>query len=379
MGKIVSLQVMRGIAALFVVMFHYSGFLGQGSVYQNVYHSLFSWGIVGVDIFFVISGFIMIYTTHNKKHGITTAKKFFANRLLRVLPVYYFGLLVAFAVGGAMSLFHYPEKLTNLISALTFTVYRNDITPHYIDDGGLYNIRWTLNYELYFYVVFSLCLFFRYRALALATWGVLAIIVVPSLAGFTPTLSMQGYAWHNPWFGFLTNPIILEFLIGVFFAYLYIGITKQVVAKEIKFIFALFAICILLYLGFRLFMGTLFALYIPTTLLIGIVIFSLCISDSLISKYIPRFLEVLGDISYSLYLLHSLVGIFVFKKLGKLHDGDLYRVFVVIVALTLSVIAAYYSHKYVEIKFVNFLKRKLGLIRTHPLPGNPVGTETAQS
>lgn len=101
-------------------------------------------------------------------------------------------------------------------------------------------------------------------------------------------------------------------------------------------------------------------------------------SDSLISKYIPRFLEVLGDISYSLYLLHSLVGIFVFKKLGKLHDGDLYRVFVVIVALTLSVIAAYYSHKYVEIKFVNFLKRKLGLIRTRPLPGNPVGTETAQ-
>lgn len=354
---------MRGVAALFVVMFHYSGFLRQGSVYEGLYGSLFSWGIIGVDIFFVISGFIMIYTTHNKTHGFATAKKFLANRLLRILPVYYFGLLIAFAVGGAMSLFHYPEKLTNLFSALTFTVYRNDITPHYIDDGGLYNIRWTLNYELYFYIAFSVCLLFRFRALALMVWGLLAIVLVPVLAGFTPTLNMHGYPWQNPWYGFLTNPIILEFLIGVFFAYLYLAMNKWSPGRNVKILFSLIACSLIVYFGYCAYTGTLYALHIPTTFILGVLIFSLCMADSLINSFIPKFLETLGDISFSLYLLHSLVGIFVFKKLGKLHDGDVYRILVVTIAVVLSVLAAYYSHKYVEVKFVNFLKRKAGITR----------------
>lgn len=66
-----------------------------------------------------------------------------------------------------MSTFHYPEKIQNLISSLTFTVYKTDVKLHYIDDGEMYNIRWTLNYEVYFYLIFTLCLLFKQRLIAL--------------------------------------------------------------------------------------------------------------------------------------------------------------------------------------------------------------------
>ncbi|WP_333602796.1 acyltransferase [Atlantibacter hermannii] len=359
--KLGSLQVMRGIAALFVVMFHYNGFLITGSDFAGLYNSLFSKGIIGVDIFFVISGFIMIYTTHHKKYGLVTAKTFLINRLFRILPVYYFGLITAFAVGGAMSLFHYPEKMVNLVSAITFTVYRSDIAPHYIDDGGLYNIRWTLNYELYFYTAFAVCLCFRFRVIALLTWGLLAVVIVPMLGGFAPTLGMHGYPWHNPWYGFLTNPIILEFLIGAFFAYLYIALKEWAKVQKVKLLFMLSSLIMIIYFAVRLYSGVLCAMYIPTTLAIGFLIFSLSMADALLCKYIPKSLEILGDISFSLYLLHSLVGIFIFKKLGKLYESDIYRILVVILALILSIVAAYYSHKYIEVKLVNFLKRKTGV------------------
>lgn len=359
LGKIKSLQVMRGIAALIVVMFHYNYFLKEGSAYSGIYNSLFSWGVIGVDIFFVISGFIMIYTTTNLTHGFASFKKFLLNRLFRILPVYYFGLLVAFFIGGAMSIFHYHEKVENIISALTFTVYRNDITPHYIDDAGLYNVRWTLNYEMYFYIVFSVCMFFRFRLLALAAWALTAVVIVPALSGFTPTLNTHGYQFEKPLYGLLTNPLILEFLIGVVCAYAFIALKKYHYSLKINFLFSAIAVLSTVYLICGLINGYVFAVHLPSTIIVGVFLFSLCMAEPLIKKYIPDFLVKLGDISFSLYLLHTLVGIFLFKKIGNLYSGDAYKILVVVIAVMVSIIAAYFSHKYIEVKFVNYLKRKM--------------------
>ncbi|HFJ0173560.1 TPA: acyltransferase family protein [Escherichia coli] len=359
MGKIKSLQVMRGIAALIVVMFHYNYFLKEGSAFIDIYNSLFSWGVIGVDIFFVISGFIMIYTTTNLKHGFASSRKFLMNRLLRILPVYYFGLIIAFLVGGAMSIFHYHDKLVNIISALTFTVYRNDITPHYIDDGSLYNIRWTLNYEMYFYLVFSICLFFRFRLLALAAWGLVAVVIAPVLSGFTPSLSTHGYAFEKPLYGLLTNPLILEFLIGVVCAYAFIALKKYHHSIKVNLLFAVAALLTAIYLIDGLINGYVHAVYIPSTIVVGFFLFSLCMAEPLIKKYIPNFLVRLGDISFSLYLLHTLVGILLFKRIGGLYTSDSYKILVVGIAVLISIVAAYFSHKYIEVKFVNYLKQKM--------------------
>ncbi|EDB7430485.1 acyltransferase, partial [Salmonella enterica] len=205
--RIESLQALRGIAAILVMLFHYRFYLrGQDESGTTIWDALFGWGIIGVDIFFIISGFIMVYTTQNYTQCLFSTKRFLINRAIRILPMYYIGLLITFLLCGAMSTFHYPEKVQNLLSALTFTVYRTDIIPHYIDDGGMYNIRWTLNYEVYFYIVFSLCLLVKHRLLALIGFSAFTTCLVPAIAGFQPTTSIQGYQFHSPTIGLLTNP-----------------------------------------------------------------------------------------------------------------------------------------------------------------------------
>ena len=91
MNSIHTLQVLRGVAAWMVVFHHYmeilhdfkfSGFLGQFFVSQ---------GAFGVDLFFVLSGFVMCYTMAKHNYG---AYAFIANRVVRIVPVYWFYTLL---------------------------------------------------------------------------------------------------------------------------------------------------------------------------------------------------------------------------------------------------------------------------------------------
>lgn len=64
--KLILLQLLQGIAALLVLLFHYRFYLrGNAEPGSTLWDALFGWGIIGVDIFFVVSGFIMIYTTQH--------------------------------------------------------------------------------------------------------------------------------------------------------------------------------------------------------------------------------------------------------------------------------------------------------------------------
>ncbi|WP_051124346.1 acyltransferase family protein [Erwinia tracheiphila] len=128
-NKIESIQILRGLAALAVVLFHYRFYLVPDGADRTVPDSLFSWGGIGVDLFFVISGFIMVYVTDGKGYGLKTSVSFIVNRLIRIVPMYYLILLVAFLTGGAMSTFHYAGKVDNLISALTFRPYLQSPAP----------------------------------------------------------------------------------------------------------------------------------------------------------------------------------------------------------------------------------------------------------
>ncbi|EHU6711713.1 acyltransferase, partial [Salmonella enterica] len=226
--KLNSLQALRGVAALLVVLFHYRGFLNDGAKESpTIWDKLFSPGIIGVDIFFIISGFIMVYTTCHYMRGKASLVRFLLNRAIRIIPLYYICLVIAFLLEGAMSTFHYPDKVQNMLSALTFTLYKTSTSPLYIDEGGTYNIRWTLNYEIYFYLVFALCLLVKHRVLALVTWGILVTSIIPVIAGYQPAINVQGYPFSSPYFGFLTNPLLLEFIIGVIVGWLYIKIKEN--------------------------------------------------------------------------------------------------------------------------------------------------------
>jgi len=96
MTKLDSLQGLRGIAASLVVAFHAVNSLKNAGWVPEYTSGFAIRGMAGVDIFFVISGFVMVLTTANKPRGIDAARKFMLARLTRIAPMYW--LLTTFMV-----------------------------------------------------------------------------------------------------------------------------------------------------------------------------------------------------------------------------------------------------------------------------------------
>ncbi|MBJ8823640.1 acyltransferase family protein [Citrobacter europaeus] len=358
--RIESLQALRGLAAILVMLFHYRFYLrSQVENGTTIWDALFGWGIIGVDIFFIISGFIMVYTTQNYTQSLFSTKRFLINRAIRIFPMYYVGLLITFLLSGAMSTFHYPEKVQNLLSALTFTVYKTDITPHYIDDGGMYNIRWTLNYEVYFYIAFSVCLLVKHRLLALIGFSAFMICLIPSIAGFQPTTSIQGYPFHSPTLGLLTNPVFLEFIIGAIVGYLYLKLKNITSSTKIQAIASFISLTLFMYVIYGIYNESLRAFNTESAIILGVFILFITLADPLLKKYIPHILTYLGDISFSLYLLHGAIGSAVMKRMEPFELSNYKGIVTVIIAISLSIFISHLTHKYIEIRLTRKLKKRM--------------------
>ncbi|EHP4316173.1 acyltransferase [Salmonella enterica] len=367
--KLNSLQALRGVAALLVVLFHYRGFLNDGAKESpTIWDKLFSPGIIGVDIFFIISGFIMVYTTCHYMRGKASLVRFLLNRAIRIIPLYYICLVIAFLLEGAMSTFHYPDKVQNMLSALTFTLYKTSTSPLYIDEGGTYNIRWTLNYEIYFYLVFALCLLVKHRVLALVTWGILVTSIIPVIAGYQPAINVQGYPFSSPYFGFLTNPLLLEFIIGVIVGWLYIKIKENFTSRKIDLLSSISTIVILVFIIWGIYTGSVHALDRKSSLVLGLLVLSLTLAESVLLAFIPRFLTYVGNISFSLYLLHSAVGLAVVKRVGAVGDSTFKMMPSVLLAVGISILVAHFTHKYIEINLTQKIKNKLKQKNTFKIP-----------
>ncbi len=359
---------MRGIAALLVVFFHYRFFLRTSPQdMHTIWDSLFGWGILGVDIFFVISGFIMVYTTWAYSTGYASSCKFLLNRLTRIIPLYYLGLLAALFLGGGMSTFHYADKAQNFFSALTFTVYRTDITPHYIDDSGMYNVRWTLNYEMYFYIIFALCLLVKHRVIALMLWAFFATCLIPFMFGYTPTLSVSGYHVGTAVYGLLSNPVIIEFLIGAVSACMYFALKNAFRRKLLIKPAAVIATTLFAIVTCMGSTGLLSPLNPQTACIIGLLILSLALGEPLLAKWLPKPLVYLGEISFSLYLFHLTIGRAIFDRIEHIANNQWEKLLFATLALLLSIAVSHITHKYVEVKFTNWLKGKFKARRKNPV------------
>jgi len=136
-----NIQMLRAVAALLVVFHHalphYAAMGGKIALIS----SLSEWGFVGVDIFFVISGFIMAYTTFNKERTFDNAKTFFKHRLFRIYlgywPFFFVMLLILFVTN--------PQKISDLDVVGSFFLINVDMFQLVLP------ISWSLSYELYFY------------------------------------------------------------------------------------------------------------------------------------------------------------------------------------------------------------------------------------
>lgn len=158
-------------------------------------------GSGGVDLFFVVSGFVMIHTTDRRR---VTPHDFFLNRLIRIAPLYWLLTIAMYAGTVVMpGLFgHAAEPIGNLLKSLAFI-------PYYRDGNycPIIFLGWTLNIEMAFYAIFALALFIPSRAARIGT--VCATLVAAAIFGMSRPTGVAG---------FYTNPIIVEFAMGMLLA-----------------------------------------------------------------------------------------------------------------------------------------------------------------
>ena len=276
MTSIHSVQYLRGLAACAVVCFHISEQFG-GS---------FNVGAAGVDVFFVISGFIMWVTTAGRP---TDPRRFMWRRITRIVPLYWIVTLLTAAGILIKPQFFYGHffSVANFVGSLFFLPVLQEGALHPIVIQG-----WTLCYEMMFYVVFTLVLFLgeRWR------FGVLvgALVAIVALHFVFPA----GYARA------FTDPVVLEFVAGVVVARLWLQGARLPLGTALAMAGAGF----LLLAASSLFDGDLpraLRWGLPATLIVAGAVFA-----ERARPFKPASLpSFLGDASYSIYLWHVVVGV----------------------------------------------------------------------
>lgn len=350
--SIKSIQALRGIAAFIVVLFHYKWAINI-DLEKPLMSALFNSGGLGVTVFFILSGFVMVYSSRDK----TSATNFAINRFSRIYPAYLFFILLCFAIDGAMSTFHYADKTTSFLRSFIFLPSMTENAPAYINVNNIAGVRWTLNYEMYFYLIMSLSFLFKRKIVALFALFLTALVVIPLISGFAPGVDISGYSYSSEFMGFITNPIMYEFVVGVVIALLYLKFNAKI---NKLFSAIVLVVSILLVCYYCLNLGYNDHGLKSSAGFMALLFLAIVFNQSWLDNYTPRILFYFGEISFSVYLLHNPMMTITRKYIYHVDKGWL----VFFTALMLTLVASHLSHKYLEVKaskaLRNFLMSKVG-------------------
>lgn len=316
--KLNYIQLLRAIAAIAVVMFHASVATGKYSDFPARSSGILSFGTHGVDLFFVISGFVIFYANSQMAPGV-----FLRRRLERIVPIYWILTLLAvpFALHSATAQFSW----TKLLASLSFVSFLGQSNP------VLY-VGWTLEFEMLFYLCTALAMLLpRYR------WPAVCIAIA-ALVGIGALRQTS-----DPALDFLTAPVMLEFLAGIVIAQ---WIQNRSIGKlEILAILIAGAMVVLLKHDYRLLW-----LGLPAALLVWG-------GAALGERPLPAWLVAMGDASYSIYL----VQVFTVSACAQLLHAVYPRLdpdgFVVL-ATVVTILAGLASYRWLEVPIQNHFRSR---------------------
>ncbi len=313
-----NIQALRAFAALNVVLFHIIGIAANYSQDVHLLEFLAGWGANGVDIFFVISGFIMVYIQDKKSRS---SLSFLYNRIVRIAPIYW--LLTIFIAGIYLlssSAFTGVElSLKYVLSSFTFTSRALNY-----DEPMLY-VGWTLEYEMFFYVLFSLGLIFNSK--------IKSFIIPILILLFAASLG-------------LTKLIVLEFALGMICAKLYMFERYNHLGLY-SFIFG--SIFLLISIFYKVEMDRFFIYGIPSFFIVfGLVN---------IKQTTNKILIYLGNASYSIYLIQVFT-IPVFYRISSKFLQSLQTDIIAILALIFTTIAGCIFYSLIEKNITSFVQHR---------------------
>ncbi len=317
-GGIRTVQALRGLACLLVVAYHAVDAWGAGRTPQRVADMLWANGAAGVDIFFVVSGFVMALSSAGLS-GPAGARRFVRRRVLRVVPLYWLMTTAKLALLQAMP-GHAFGGPWHLVASFLFVPSR--------DAAGVVRpvlgVGWTLQFEMFFYALFALALVLRRPVLRV----VLPVLVPLTLAGFARRAD-----WPAPLA--LANGLVLEFCLGLAVAsWCRRGRPGPLVSA------------LLLDLGLTLLLGLpqpgpwrCVAWGVPAAMMLAGAVGL----EPALGGRLPKPVLAVGDASYAIYLLHP----FLLPVLARSWAGHTLPGLLVL-GLALSVIGGMALHRWVD-------------------------------
>lgn len=336
-----SLQVYRGLAALFVVIHHNAASIRY---YHDFDSSILNFigqiGKYGVDFFFVLSGFIISYTSISKVNEKGTLGKYIKNRFLRIyvpyLPIGVFVYLIYMFLPGI-------SNANREISALTsFT-----LIPH---GKPALTVAWTLTFELLFYIFYSLR-FISKNVFRISLFLWVSLIILLNL--FAPETTIVNGAL----FQLITSPYNIEFLLGVLLSYVYIKGIKINLNLNLFTLLAL-GISFLYVVGYEVKLLD----FLPNLIFSLFVLFMMyfTVTHKKINMKSKNLFMIIGNASYSIYLVHNNLQALIVRFFPKIHL-ELRVILIILVSLICSCFIGYIYSYVFENRLTYFFKRKLNV------------------
>lgn len=351
------LQVYRGIAAALVVLTHANKIISR-ELQQDKLLQIFHFGWIGVDFFFVLSGFIIFYIHQSDIGKPNKFKSFAFKRFIRVYPLYWSILTIKIIV----SLFNtdttnsiYQRSAGEIIKAVLLLPQDRSIL-----DATFIGVSWTLSYEVFFYSIFGLLILINTKICQPIIFGWIIGIIL-KLFNLLPI-------GDNFLLNFIFDEHNLEFLLGCLAAY---------TISKYRFKFGTSLIYASIFMLMISIINTKYKEYnvsgIPTLIAYGIPFMLLIIGSVYLelSKTIniPPVLIYIGNASYSIYLAHGFLlnitaKVFtkIIEKLNILHLIESQIVYCNAIASIIVVIAVFMGcliHSYLEKPLITNLRKRV--------------------
>lgn len=319
-NNIPAINGLRGIAALMVTLFHFSkGFFDEDSIVRNI----FRFGWTGVEIFFVISGFVITWSMINSNYKFQNFLTFLLKRLIRIEPPYLFSIIIIISLNYLSSLFSsyngpaFSFDISNILLHIGYLVRLFDAT-------WFNPVYWSLEIEFHFYLIIAL--------------------VIPLLI-------------HNKRIIQIISLTIL--LLGIFLKSDFTPLFKYIDIFLIGIVIALFkAHKFPLYLFYSFVFVITVSILLQHNWIISIVVITtatiILYKDSILNHTIFSYL---GKISYSLYLLHVPIGGRIINLAKRFDLDELGKILVLILTLFSSIGIAHLFYHFIERPFQNKAKK----------------------
>ena len=334
-SQLQSLQVLRGVAALSVVYFH----IGKGATF----------GSFGVDLFFVLSGFVIAMASEKNVGAI----QFAINRITRVVPLYW--LMTTLLL---MVLILRPDLFNSTTASIPNYFKSIFFIPYFNDNGQLQpllGVGWTLNYEMIFYAMAAVSL-----SVSPARFYYVTCALVVSLFG-------MGYLLPDgtPYADFLRSNLLFEFMLGMAafklkdFTYLR-KIPLWIIAIIILLLYAIMSL-----IEITGFVNRFIEFGIPSFLIVLLAIQLEPLLSRLNSVFFRMLIHV-GDASYAIYISHTIAVELIKRFLPRITNGiTIESPIGIVIALSFSIVLGGFIYIFLDKPSVSLAKKAFsGLSKT---------------